>query len=44
MTSRTIDGYSEAYGKIPYEGLIATWNKDIDTVIARNKKLYARAI
>jgi len=43
MTSRSIDGYSEAFGKLPYEGLINSWQKDIDQVIAKNKRIYARS-
>lgn len=42
--SRSIDGYSESFGKIPYEGLIAMWQKDVDTIIAFNRRVYARAV
>jgi len=43
-SSRSIDGYSESYGKIPYDGLISMWMKEIDGVVARNAKVYGRAI
>jgi len=44
MTSRSIDGYSEAFGKLPYEGLINSWQKDIDQVTTKFKRVYARAV
>jgi hypothetical protein len=43
-TSRSIDGYSESFGKIPYEGLINFWQKEIDFVLKTNQKVFARAI
>lgn len=44
MTARTIDGYSESFGKLPYEGLVNVWQKEVDGIIARNKRVYGRAI
>jgi len=44
VTSRSIDGYSESYGKMPFEGLLEQWQKQVDAIIMKHRRLTPRAI
>lgn len=43
-TSTSIDGYSEAYGPKPFQGIIDSWEKEALSIISRWKRLTPKSV